>query len=77
MKLLRCFSILAVTFAAGSHFAYAQEGPDVFFGVGTAQAPSSNQLIDTFGDGNLYSTPKMTGTFGKAGADIMITRTSA
>ncbi len=55
MKLLRCFSIMALTFAAGSQFAQAQEGPDVFFGVGTASAPSSNQQIDTFGDGTLYT----------------------
>ena len=53
--------------------AHAQSGVDVFFGVGTAQAPSSNQLIDTFGDGTLYSTPHLGGTFGKAGADIMFT----
>jgi outer membrane protein W len=53
--------------------ASAQVGPDVFFGVGTAQAPSSNSLIDTFNNGNPFTTPKLTGTFGKAGADIMIT----
>ncbi len=73
MKLLSCFSILALTLTAGSQLAHAQEGPDVFFGVGTATAPSSNQQIDTFGDGTLYNTPKLTGTFGKVGADIMIT----
>ena len=30
-------------------------------------------FIDTFGDGYLYSTPRLTGAFGKAGADIMLT----
>lgn len=62
--------IFALCACAG--FAAAQEGPEVFFGVGTAMAPSSNNLIDTFGTGNPFTTPRMGGTFGKIGADIMI-----
>jgi outer membrane protein W len=61
---------LALIVATG---AKAQVSPDVFFGVGTASAPSSGQSIDTFGDGTTYGTPKLGGTFGKVGADIMIT----
>jgi hypothetical protein len=53
--------------------AFAQRGPDVFFGAGTMMAPSSNTLIDTFGTGNPFTTPSLAGTFGKAGADFMIT----
>jgi outer membrane protein W len=64
---------VAVLLCFGGVAANAQSGVDAFFGVGTAQASSSNQLIDTFGDGNLYGTPKLTGTFGKVGADIMFT----
>lgn len=62
--------IFALCACAG--FVGAQEGPEVFFGVGTAMAPSSNNLIDTFGTGNPFTTPRMGGTFGKFGADIMI-----
>jgi hypothetical protein len=51
----------------------AQAGPDVFFGVGTMMDSSSNQLVDTYGTGTPYTTPRLGGTFGKAGADFMIT----
>jgi hypothetical protein len=37
------------------------------------QASSSGQSIDTFGTGTLFNTPKLTGTFGKFGADLMLT----
>ena len=60
-----------MSFFAGS--AYAQADLDVFFGVGTATAPSNNQLIDTYGDGTLYGSPKLNGAFAKIGADIMLT----
>ncbi|MBV8865154.1 MAG: hypothetical protein JO210_07105 [Acidobacteriaceae bacterium] len=60
-----------LTFGAG--LTQAQTGFDAFFGVGTASAPSSNQSIDTYNSGNLYGTPSMGGTFGKAGGDFLIT----
>jgi hypothetical protein len=60
---------LAVVLCAATSMAQAQ-GVDVFFGAGTASAPSSNALVDTFGTGNPYKTPEMSGTFGKAGADF-------
>ena len=72
MKFYHFFS-LAAALCLGAAFASAQTGPDVFFGVGTASASSSGQLIDTYQDGILYGTPRLGGTFGKAGADIMIT----
>jgi hypothetical protein len=46
---------------------------DVYFGVGTAIDSSSGQSIDTFGTGNPFTTPKLGGAFGKAGADFMFT----
>ncbi len=64
-------SIFALSLAAIP--AHAQLSPDVYFGVGTAQAASNGQSLNTFGDGNFYSTPRLGGTFGKAGADVMIT----
>ena len=53
--------------------AYAQRGPDVFFGVGTMTDDSAGTSIDTFGTGNPFTSPRLGGTFGKAGANIMIT----
>jgi hypothetical protein len=57
----------------GGNLAHAQNGLDAYFGVGTMQASSSGQSIDTFGIGTLFQTPKLTGTFGKFGADLMVT----
>ncbi len=57
----------ALCFAATA--AQAQTGFDVFFGAGTAMDSSSQQSIDTFGTGSPYTTPRMGGTFGKAGVD--------
>ena len=66
-------NIFVVALAAGmsAGLAHAQAGVDAFFGVGTASAPSSNKLIDTYRDGTLYGTPRLGGTFGKAGADFL------
>jgi hypothetical protein len=63
--------VLFVLLFGGVKFANAQSG-DVYFGLGTSTDNSSAQTIDTFGDGNLYSTPKMTGLFGSFGADYML-----
>ena len=55
--------------------AWAQGGPvNVYFGLGTATASSSNQQIDTFGTGNPYTTPKMAGLFGDLGASFMFSK---
>ncbi len=51
----------------------AQVSVSGYFGLGTATASSSNQQIDTFGDGNLYTTPKLTGLFSNGGAEAMFT----
>lgn len=53
--------------------ASAQAGLDVFAGVGTTVLGSNGQSIDTFGDGLLYNTPRMTGAFGKFGGNFMVT----
>jgi hypothetical protein len=62
---------LAVLLCATGTMAQAQSAFDAFFGVGTARDSSSNASIDTFGTGNPYTTPKLDGTFGKVGVDIM------
>jgi len=71
VKFLYQFSLLAVGLSLITVSANAQAGLDAFFGVGTASAPSSGQVIDTYQDGTLYGTPKLGGAFGKAGMDIL------
>jgi hypothetical protein len=73
VKLIRTTLPFAFTLFLGATMAQAQAGPDVFFGVGTMTDSSSHTPIDTFGTGNPYTTPSLGGTFGKAGADFMIT----
>jgi hypothetical protein len=48
------------------------QGVSVYFGAGAATDSSSNKMVNTFGDGVLYPTPKMTGTFGLFGGNFMI-----
>lgn len=73
MRLIRNTLPLAFAMCLGASLAHAQAGPDVFFGVGTMTDSSSKTAIDTFGTGNPFTSPALGGTFGKAGADIMIT----
>ena len=71
MKLLSSTIPLALAFCMSASFAQAQSGLDVFIGAGTAIDSSSNQLVDTYGTGNPFTTPKLGGTFGKFGSDVM------
>jgi hypothetical protein len=50
--------------------ANAQSG-EVYFNLGTATDKSNGQLVDTFHDGTLFPTPKMTGFFGGFGGSFM------
>jgi len=63
--------LLFVVLVFGTVKTASAQGGDVYFNMGTATDKSSNQLIDTFGDGNLYPTPKMTGFFGGFGGSFM------
>ena len=70
MKRTLCVaSLLAAGLLAAR--AWAQQ-VDIFLGVGTARAGSNGQKIDTFGDGTLYSTPSLGGTFSDFGASVFI-----
>ena len=73
LKFVRLAAPFVFALCFNNQFAQAQADFDVHFGVGTAQASSSGQAIDTFNTGNYLSTPKLVGTFGKVGADIMLT----
>ena len=70
MKLFRYLSLVSIAFSAAAVCANAQPGVDAFFGVTTMSAPSSNLIPGVVGD---YTTPRLAGTFGKAGADVLFT----
>jgi hypothetical protein len=74
MKLIRTtLPLVSACLILGGTLAHAQSGPDVYFGVGTMTDSSSGTPIDTFSTGNPFTSPKLGGAFGKAGADWMIT----
>ena len=64
--------LLFVVLVFGSVKTAKAQGGDIYFNIGTATDKSNNQLIDTFGDGNLFPTPAMTGTFGGFGGSFML-----
>ena len=70
LKIDRVLPVMVILMFGVMKFAKAQTG-DVYFGGGTATDGSTNQTIDTFGDGTLYPTPKLGGAFGKFGAGYM------
>src|SRR5258708_28112795 len=63
--------LLFVVLVFGTVETAKAQGGDVYFNIGTAQDKSNNQLIDTFGDGNLFPTPAMNGAFGCFGGTFM------
>jgi len=73
LKPIRSISLLAFALCLGSSLASAQNA-DVFFGVGTVIDSSNGQLVDTFGTGNPFTSPRLGGSFGKIGGDFMITK---
>ena len=66
----RAFAVLAILLFGSLHMAKAQSA-SVYFGLGTARDSSNGQPIDTFGDGTLFSTPRMGGLFETIGGDVM------
>jgi hypothetical protein len=52
--------------------ASAQSSLDVHIGVSGANAKSTGLSVDTFGDGNLYTTPSLDGVFMNLGAGVML-----
>lgn len=53
--------------------AFAQQSIDIYGGASAPTAPASKSTIDTFGDGTLYSRPKLDGVFPKFGANVKFT----
>jgi len=71
VKLTLCAASLLLFFQVATVTDVRAQTASVYFGAGAATDSSSNQSIDTFGTGNPYTTPKMTGSFGTVGADAM------
>jgi len=63
--------LLFVALVFGTVKTARAQGGEVYFNIGTAADKSNNQQIDTFGDGNLHSTPAMGGVFGGFGGAFM------
>ena len=72
MKMIRRYLPLLCLPFLSVPFAYAQAAVDFNFGVGTAHSKSSNELIDTFGDGQLFRTPSLKGAFLGFGGAVML-----
>lgn len=81
MKYFRNSIFLLAGLCSTAMLSNAQSGLDVFFGAGTMTDSSNGTSIDTFNTGDVgpantagyYNTPKLTGAFGKVGADFMFT----
>ena len=73
MKSIKLYLPLFAVAIVGVTGAYAQDSLDVHIGASGAYAKSTGQSINTFGDGNLYSTPSLNGVFMNFGAGIMMT----
>jgi hypothetical protein len=67
---IRILPVLGILLLGSIQLAKAQNAT-VYFGLGTARDSSNGQLVDTFGDGNLFSTPRMAGLFETIGGDFM------
>jgi hypothetical protein len=67
-------TIVFLSFAVFGGSALRAQQVDVYLGLGTVRADSTGQSIDTFGDGNLYSTPALGGVFTDVGASVFFNR---
>ena len=63
MKPINQYLPLFLVTLIGVTCAQAQSSLDVHIGASGAYAKSTGQSINTFGDGNLYSTPSLSGVF--------------
>ena len=72
MKRIGRFSTLLALPLFCISFASAQSQLDVNVGFGTKTASSSNEVFDTFGDGQLFRTPSLNSFFMGVGGAIML-----
>lgn len=72
MKPLLRFTPILLTSLLAIGPAGAQSSLDVHLGVSGANAKSTGQAVDTFGDGTLYNPPSLDGVFMNVGAGVML-----
>jgi hypothetical protein len=68
------FALIAISILIlSAGFADAQARLDVYFGMGTARAGSSNEYFDLLDTGVYSISPALDGAFGKFGVGVMLT----
>ena len=72
MKRLDNTLLISCGLFLASQMSFAQSA-NVYFGQGTAIDDSAKTLIDTFGTGKPFTTPRMGGSFSDAGTSILFT----
>ncbi|MEO8597512.1 MAG: outer membrane beta-barrel protein [Candidatus Solibacter sp.] len=73
MKWTLSYLPVCLLMLAGSDSLRAQSSLDVHIGASGANAKSTGENLDTFGDGNFYRTPSLDGVFMNLGGGIMLT----
>jgi hypothetical protein len=71
-QIVRTLFILPLLLIGTSRSVDAQRSVSVYAGVGAAWDSSSRQTVDIFGNGVLFDTPSLHGTFVRMGADVML-----
>ncbi|MCX6633401.1 MAG: outer membrane beta-barrel protein [Candidatus Solibacter sp.] len=72
VKRIHQYVPLCLAMLLGMASANAQSGLDINVGVSGANARSTGERIETFGDGNFYRTPSLDGVFMNLGGGIML-----
>jgi hypothetical protein len=64
--------LLFVVLSFGTIKTAQAQSAAIYFDIGTTIDKSNGQSMNTFGDANVYSAPKMTGLFGGIGGSFML-----
>ena len=73
MKLIGQTFLITCGLFVAAQMSFAQN-VNAYIGVGTAMDSSNNTQIDTFGTGNPFTTPSLTGAYMDIGASAMFTK---
>jgi hypothetical protein len=73
VKLIGQTLLISCGLFVAAQMSFAQS-VNAYFGVGTAMDSSSNAQIDTFGTGNPFTTPELSGAYLDFGASVMFTK---
>src|SRR4051812_18479467 len=69
-RILSCLPLCLLI--AGSYTLHAQSGLDIHIGASGANAKSTGESLDIFGEGNFRNTPSLDGVFMNIGGGIML-----